>query len=88
MNWRNEAACISVYGYNGDELSSVERTALFYPEIGRPLLDGNLAKEICRQCTVRQECLDFAIAHNEIGIWGGMTDKERVQERTRRAATR
>jgi WhiB family redox-sensing transcriptional regulator len=36
------------------------------------------AKSICRQCPVRQECLDFAMSIREPhGIWGGMTEAER-----------
>lgn len=33
---------------------------------------------ICRECIVKDECLDFAIANNErYGIWGGMSEKRR-----------
>lgn len=35
------------------------------------------AYQVCRECLVRQECLDYAIVNNEIGIWGGTTDKDR-----------
>ena len=35
------------------------------------------AYTICRECVVRQECLDYAIVNNEVGIWGGTTDKAR-----------
>lgn len=36
------------------------------------------AKAICRECVVREECLDYALAINErYGIWGGMTPEER-----------
>lgn len=37
-----------------------------------------LAKSICMQCEVREECLDYALRTNQdFGIWGGMTEKER-----------
>jgi WhiB family redox-sensing transcriptional regulator len=39
------------------------------------------AKEICRRCPVRQECLEWSIGspHRgmEVGIWGGMDTAER-----------
>lgn len=35
------------------------------------------SKKVCRDCTVKSECLDYALANNEQGIWGGTTDKDR-----------
>lgn len=36
------------------------------------------AKTICAECTVRAECLDFALRIREPhGIWGGLTEAER-----------
>jgi WhiB family redox-sensing transcriptional regulator len=36
------------------------------------------AKQICTQCSVRQECLDYAVAIREPhGIWGGLNELER-----------
>lgn len=44
------------------------------------------AKAVCRQCPVRQECLDFALANREpYGIWGGLNETERRRLMTRRA---
>ena len=38
------------------------------------------AKQICVVCTVRAQCLQFALAHAEPhGIWGGLTPQEREQ---------
>jgi len=38
------------------------------------------AKEICRSCSVRQECLDYAVSIREPhGIWGGLNELERKQ---------
>jgi WhiB family transcriptional regulator, redox-sensing transcriptional regulator len=56
---------------------------LFFPERG-----GNemAAKEICRGCVVREECLEYSLANGEkFGIWGGMTDRERRRLRRSRA---
>lgn len=36
------------------------------------------AKEICGQCSVRRDCLDYAIRIREPhGIWGGLNELER-----------
>lgn len=36
------------------------------------------AKGICKDCFVRQECLEFALSTNErFGIWGGKSARER-----------
>jgi WhiB family redox-sensing transcriptional regulator len=35
------------------------------------------AKSICRACPVGGECLEFAVRHDEIGVWGGTTRRER-----------
>ncbi|MGH9303673.1 MAG: WhiB family transcriptional regulator [Acidimicrobiales bacterium] len=54
---------------------------LFFPERGASTRE---AKEVCRGCVVRQECLEYAIANGEkFGIWGGMSERER--RRVRRA---
>jgi WhiB family redox-sensing transcriptional regulator len=42
------------------------------------------AKEICRQCPVRRECLSYAMdVPIDHGIWGGMTERERRRYRRR-----
>ncbi len=36
------------------------------------------AKRICRDCSVRLDCLAEALDHRmEFGIWGGLTERER-----------
>jgi WhiB family transcriptional regulator, redox-sensing transcriptional regulator len=35
------------------------------------------AREICGWCPVRKECLDYAIASDSSGVWGGLTEEER-----------
>ncbi len=56
---------------------------LFYPERGSSTRE---AKEVCRGCVVRQECLDYAIDNGErFGVWGGMSERERRGVRRARA---
>jgi len=36
------------------------------------------AKQVCRTCPVRTECLAEALdSRSEFGVWGGMTERER-----------
>ncbi|MFF6984642.1 WhiB family transcriptional regulator [Streptomyces sp. NPDC008343] len=38
----------------------------------------NRAKALCAGCTVRTECLAYALDQRiEYGVWGGMTERER-----------
>ena len=55
-----------------------EDTAIFFPEPG-PHAKGDtaLAKAICASCPIIKDCLAFALANDEYGIWGGTTDYER-----------
>jgi WhiB family transcriptional regulator, redox-sensing transcriptional regulator len=44
------------------------------------------AKSICRSCSVRVDCLDYALRiHEPHGIWGGLNETERKQMSERRA---
>jgi hypothetical protein len=50
---------------------------LFFPDLGASISE---AKEVCRGCAVRSECLNFALRTRELaGIWGGATAEERQQ---------
>jgi WhiB family redox-sensing transcriptional regulator len=69
QTWQSRANCM---GVDPD---------LFFPERGSSTRE---AKEVCRGCVVRDDCLEFAIANGEkFGIWGGMSERER--RRVRRA---
>ncbi len=78
-NWRSAGACLSA------------DPDLFFPISSAGLGERQIAqaKTICTGCQVRQECLDFALAHDQVyGIWGGTTpeDRQRERRRKRRAA--
>jgi WhiB family redox-sensing transcriptional regulator len=56
----------------------------FFPELGG---SSREAKRVCRSCEVRAECLDYVLAHDDIGrfgVWGGLSERER--RRLRREA--
>ncbi|MQB01706.1 MAG: WhiB family transcriptional regulator [Actinobacteria bacterium] len=71
LAWREDAACLEYpavlfFGLDDNE-SAVERRSR-----------EDRAKGVCYGCTVRQECLDYALATREpYGIWGGLTEIER-----------
>lgn len=52
-------------------------TSIFYPEIG----DTQTAKravKLCSSCSVKAECLAYALNNNEkFGVWGGFTSRRR-----------
>lgn len=57
-------------------------TAIFFPELGlgRPQRREARAKRICARCSVRKQCLTYALDNNiEDGIFGGLTYEERIQ---------
>jgi WhiB family redox-sensing transcriptional regulator len=36
------------------------------------------AREICQNCPVQIECLEYGIRYDEYGVWGGKTESERA----------
>ena len=62
---------------------------LFFPvgTTGTALAQIERAKQVCGECAVRIECLDFALETNQdSGIWGGLSEEERRVIRRQRAA--
>ncbi len=71
LSWQRLANCL---GLDPD---------VFFPERGASTRE---AKEVCRGCVVRSECLDFAVDNGErFGIWGGLSERERRKVRRARA---
>jgi WhiB family redox-sensing transcriptional regulator len=72
--WQDRANCL---GVDPD---------LFFPERGASTRE---AKEVCRGCVAREECLEFALQNGEkFGIWGGLSERERRRVRRQRALER
>src|SRR3982074_2005481 len=73
-SWQDYANCL---GVDPD---------LFFPERGASTRE---AKEVCRGCVVREDCLEYALANGEkFGIWGGLSERERRALRRQRAMQR
>jgi WhiB family redox-sensing transcriptional regulator len=63
MSWREKARCRGV------------APEIFYPPEDDDALE---AKSVCAACPVREACLEHALTRREkIGVWGGMTERER-----------
>lgn len=72
--WQSRANCM---GVDPD---------LFFPERGASTRE---AKEVCRGCVVREDCLEYALDNGEkFGIWGGMSERERRRLRRARSIER
>ena len=61
--------------WQADALCAQTDPEAFFPEKGGSTRE---AKRICQGCEVRDECLEYALAHDErFGIWGGLSERER-----------
>lgn len=73
-SWRHRGAC------NGLDPS------IFFPESEEA---SDEAVSICSECSVRVNCLEYALATREKeGVWGGATERERrriIRQRRRTA---
>lgn len=67
--WRAAAACRGM------------RPDIFYPAQGETAAS---ARAVCAGCPVRQPCLDYAVANERLGFWGGASERERAAMRRRR----
>ena len=77
------------YSWRDDALCRDTDPELFFPvgTTGTALVQIERAKQVCDECTVRIDCLDFALTTNQdSGIWGGLSEEERRAIRRQRAA--
>jgi WhiB family redox-sensing transcriptional regulator len=59
-----------------------ELLPLFFPARG----ERTEAKDLCAECEVRVECLEYAVAHPSLqGVWGGTHHEERLKMTDRRS---
>jgi WhiB family redox-sensing transcriptional regulator len=70
--WQDEAACKTL------------PLEMFFPPAEQ---EADAAKATCSGCTVKEPCLEAALAAGErFGIWGGLTSEERQTIASRRRA--
>jgi len=68
------------YGWRNNAICRDTDPDLFFPvgTTGQALVQIDRAKEVCDQCTVKVDCLEFALETNQdSGIWGGTSEEER-----------
>lgn len=67
MTWFEYANCLGV-----------DPDLFFADKSGRAASETRAAKQVCAGCTVRTDCLHHAVDnHENYGIWGGTTPRER-----------
>ena len=71
VEWQADARCSEV------------DPEIFFPERGG---SSKAARAVCSQCSVRGQCLEYALNNKEqFGIWGGTSERERRRLRKDRA---
>lgn len=71
VDWQVNAACNDV------------EPEIFFPERGG---SSKAARAVCNDCSVRDQCLEYALNNKEqFGIWGGTSERERRRLRRERA---
>ncbi|MCI6585058.1 MAG: WhiB family transcriptional regulator [Mobiluncus porci] len=79
MDWRDQAACLTV------------DPELFFPvgNTGPALAQIEEAKAVCATCAVTEICLKWALDNNQdSGVWGGTSEDERRSLKRRNARQR
>ena len=66
LDWQDDAACKDV------------DVSVFYPEYRRTKnQNSKIARKWCHNCPVKVQCLLWAMANNEKGVWGDTSEKTR-----------
>jgi WhiB family redox-sensing transcriptional regulator len=74
VEWQTHARCTEV------------DPEIFFPERGG---SSKAARQVCSQCSVRDQCLEYALNNKEqFGIWGGTSERERRRLRRERTLRR
>jgi WhiB family redox-sensing transcriptional regulator len=74
VEWQSNARCAEV------------DPEIFFPERGG---SSKKAREVCSDCEVSAQCLEYALNNKEqFGIWGGTSERERRRLRKERTLRR
>ena len=69
--WMSDAACRHM------------PAELFFPEEGGRISD-RAGKAVCAECPTRIRCLEYAVVTRQhVGIWGGLSERQRLNMRRR-----
>lgn len=82
--WRTLAELLNVEAeaWQADAVCAQTDPDSFYPARGG---STKAAKLVCSGCPVIEECLEFALEHEERhGVWGGLSERERRKIETDR----
>lgn len=60
---------------------------LFFPRYDSPSSTA-AAIAICDRCPVKPECLEWALKHDEVGVWGGTSEATRRSLKRPRTRTK
>ena len=73
ISWQYDAACLGLTARTGSD-------PFFHSDTPSP---GRIreAKTFCAMCKVKQQCLNFALDNDCVGVWGGTTERERKRIR-------
>ena len=77
------------YGWRQHAICRDTDPDLFFPigTTGQALVQIDRAREVCNQCPVKVDCLEFALETNQdSGIWGGASEEERRMIRRKAVA--
>jgi len=70
QEWRKQASC-----------RNIEKRHFYAHEQGERLPIPEFVITACQFCPVKQQCLDYALKHEDYGYWGGTTARERREMR-------
>lgn len=70
-DWVNRGACREAV------IRGEAEPSWWFPGTDREMRTINIAKRICDGCLVKAECLDWAVHHEQYGIWGGVGPRQR-----------
>ena len=71
--------------FDGSQLCAQTDPDLWFPTSEKQT--GRLAKSLCRTCPWLASCLDYALRHEVVGIWGARTERERIDMRKKLKST-
>jgi len=65
--------------FDGSQVCAQTDPELWFPTSEKQT--GRIAKSLCRTCPWLKSCLDYALRHEVVGVWGATTERERIDMR-------